>query len=189
MARPFGRSSPGSPRHAVTIASIKIQQLGVFLLTAEQYDRAHAALAVLLGLNGPRVIEACATNIEDLAIARKHGIADDDITHTVEPALAVGEQAGGKVLYLGPDRSAKLLEVVSVLRDDGSEIVIHAMRVRAPAPCGTFGTVAAGEGRRPRSTAWLSYRRRRRSGHPALWSSPVWAAPARRGRPVGARRR
>lgn len=63
--------------------------------------------------------------------ARKHGIADDDITHAVEHALAVGEQADGKVLYLGPDRSANLLEVVSVLRDDGSEIVIHAMRMRA----------------------------------------------------------
>ena len=35
------------------------------------------------------------------------------------------------MLYLGPDRSANLLEVVSVLRDDGSEIVIHAMRMRA----------------------------------------------------------
>jgi hypothetical protein len=35
------------------------------------------------------------------------------------------------VLYLGPDRAGNLLEVVSVLRDDGSEIVIHAMRMRA----------------------------------------------------------
>jgi hypothetical protein len=32
--------------------------------------------------------------------------------------------------YLGPDRAGKLLEVVSVLRDDGSEVVIHAMRMR-----------------------------------------------------------
>jgi hypothetical protein len=35
------------------------------------------------------------------------------------------------VLYLGPDRAANLLEVVSVLREDGTEIVIHAMRMRA----------------------------------------------------------
>jgi len=42
-----------------------------------------------------------------------------------------GEQDDGKVLYLGPDRAANLLEVVSVIRDDGSEIVIHAMRMRA----------------------------------------------------------
>jgi hypothetical protein len=40
------------------------------------------------------------------------------------------EQDDGKVLYLGPDRAGNLLEVVSVLRDDGTEIVIHAMRMR-----------------------------------------------------------
>lgn len=45
--------------------------------------------------------------------------------------LSAGEQDDGKVLYLGPDRAANLLEVISVVRDDGSEIVIHAMRMRA----------------------------------------------------------
>jgi hypothetical protein len=33
--------------------------LGTFLFTAERFDRNHAALAVLLGLNGLRVSEAC----------------------------------------------------------------------------------------------------------------------------------
>jgi site-specific recombinase XerD len=47
-------------------------ELGRFLFSAEHYDRAHAALAVLLGLNGLRVSEACATNIEDLAFERGH---------------------------------------------------------------------------------------------------------------------
>jgi integrase len=47
-------------------------ELGTFLFTAERYDRAHAALAVLLGLNGLRVSEACATNIEDLGFHRGH---------------------------------------------------------------------------------------------------------------------
>jgi integrase/recombinase XerD len=47
-------------------------ELGVFLFTAEQYDRDHAALAVLLGLNGLRVSEACATNVEDLGVERGH---------------------------------------------------------------------------------------------------------------------
>ena len=51
--------------------------------------------------------------------------------HAVEHAVAIGEQDDGKVLYLGPDRSANVLEVISVARDDGSEIVIHAMRMRA----------------------------------------------------------
>ena len=41
-------------------------ELGTFLFTAERFDRDHAALAVLLGLNGLRVSEACATNIEDV---------------------------------------------------------------------------------------------------------------------------
>jgi hypothetical protein len=63
--------------------------------------------------------------------ARKHGIVDDDIVHAVDHALAIGEHDDGKVLYLGPDRAGNLLEVVSVARDDGSEIVIHAMPMRS----------------------------------------------------------
>ena len=62
--------------------------------------------------------------------ARRHGVSDVEIKHAVEQALVAGEQDDGKVLYLGPDRAGNLLEVVSVLRDDGSEIVIHAMRMR-----------------------------------------------------------
>jgi hypothetical protein len=33
-------------------------------------------------------------------------------------------------LYLGPARSATLLEVVTIVRDDGSELAIHAMAMR-----------------------------------------------------------
>ena len=63
--------------------------------------------------------------------ARKHGISDEDIRHGVEHALVVAdEQATSKVLYLGPDRAGNLLEIVSVLRDDDTEIVVHAMRMR-----------------------------------------------------------
>ncbi len=47
-------------------------ELGRFLFTAEAVSPAHAALAVLLGLNGLRVSEACATNIEDLGFERGH---------------------------------------------------------------------------------------------------------------------
>jgi integrase len=47
-------------------------ELGTFLFTAERYDPTHAALAVLLGLNGLRVSEACGANIEDLAVQRGH---------------------------------------------------------------------------------------------------------------------
>ena len=69
--------------------------------------------------------------MEIYASARKHGIADRDTTHAVEHAVVVGEQDDGKVLYLGPDRAGNLLEVVSVARDDGSEVAIHAMRMRS----------------------------------------------------------
>jgi len=68
--------------------------------------------------------------VDIYASARRHGISDVDINHAVEHALVAGEQDDGKILYLGPDRAGNLLEVVSVLRDDGSEIVIHAMRMR-----------------------------------------------------------
>lgn len=49
-------------------------ELGRFLFAAERFDHAHAALAVLLGLNGLRVSEACATNIEDMAFERGHRV-------------------------------------------------------------------------------------------------------------------
>lgn len=69
--------------------------------------------------------------MEIFSSARRHGIADEDIRHAIEHVLAAGEQDDGKVLYLGPDRAGNLLEVVTVLRDDGMEIAIHAMRMRA----------------------------------------------------------
>jgi integrase/recombinase XerD len=50
------------------------RELGQFLFAAERFDHAHAALAVLLGLNGLRVSEACETNIEDMAFERGHRV-------------------------------------------------------------------------------------------------------------------
>jgi len=35
-----------------------------------------------------------------------------------------------RVFYLGPDRAGNLLEVVVIERDDGSELAIHAMKMR-----------------------------------------------------------
>ena len=49
-------------------------ELGRFLFSAERFDHAHAALAVLLGLSGLRVSEACETNIEDMAFERGHRV-------------------------------------------------------------------------------------------------------------------
>jgi hypothetical protein len=61
----------------------------------------------------------------------KHGIAEADIQHAVEHAMTIDNQDDDARLYLGPARSAALLEVVTIVRDDGSEIAIHAMNMRA----------------------------------------------------------
>jgi hypothetical protein len=63
--------------------------------------------------------------------ARKHGVADEDIEHPVRQAMAIEDQDDDARLYLGPARSAELLEVVTIVRDDGSELAIHAMRMRS----------------------------------------------------------
>ncbi len=49
-------------------------ELARFLLTAERCDHAHAALAVLLGLNGLRVSEACGSNVGDMGMERGHRV-------------------------------------------------------------------------------------------------------------------
>ncbi len=61
--------------------------------------------------------------------ARKHGIADEDILHAIEHAL-VWLRRGNRYLYPGPDRATNMLEVISLIEDDLTEIVIHAMRMR-----------------------------------------------------------
>jgi len=85
-------------------------ELGAFLLTAERYDHDHAALAVLLGPNGLRVSEACATDIEDLGNERGHralrivGKGSKPATIPLVPRaartvdLAVGERSSGPIL-------------------------------------------------------------------------------------------
>ena len=62
--------------------------------------------------------------------ARKHGVADEDIEHAVEHAMTIDDQEDDTRLYLGPSRSANLLEVVTIVRGDGSELAIHAMTMR-----------------------------------------------------------
>jgi len=41
-----------------------------------------------------------------------------------------GEDGEDKCLYRGPDYAGNILEVVTVIRIDGTELVIHAMRLR-----------------------------------------------------------
>jgi hypothetical protein len=67
--------------------------------------------------------------------ARKHGVTDADIAHAVTHHLYAGDVEDEdappwRVLYLGPDRAGNLLEIVVLERDDGSELAIHAMKMR-----------------------------------------------------------
>lgn len=62
--------------------------------------------------------------------ARKHGVDDEDVEHAIENAMSVDGQEDDTRLYLGPARNAELLEVVTLVREDGTELVIHAMKMR-----------------------------------------------------------
>ncbi len=57
---------------------------------------------------------------------------DHDIEHAIQNALYAAEdgEEPDLVLYLGPDHAGRLLEVVVAERDDGSAVVIHAMKMR-----------------------------------------------------------
>lgn len=63
--------------------------------------------------------------------ARRHGIADEDIRHATTNAMAIDDQDDDTRLYLGPARNAELLEVVTIVHDDASEVAIHAMKMRS----------------------------------------------------------
>jgi integrase/recombinase XerD len=86
-------------------------ELGRFLFTAERCDPDHAALAALLGLNGLRVSEACATDAADLGFDRGHrtlriiGKGNKPAVIPLVPRvartidLALGERCEGPILH------------------------------------------------------------------------------------------
>ena len=45
--------------------------------------------------------------------------------------MAIDDRDDDTRLYLGPSTSGALLEVATIVRDDGTELVIHAMPMRA----------------------------------------------------------
>jgi len=57
-------------------------------------------------------------------------VADEDIEHGIDNVMSIDDQDDDTRLYLGPARNADLLEVVAIVRNDGSELVIHAMKMR-----------------------------------------------------------
>ena len=85
-------------------------ELARFLYAAERSSPMHAAMAVLLGLNGLRVSEACAADIDDLGSERGHrtlaivGKGNKPAVIPLVPRtartidLAVGERTSGPIL-------------------------------------------------------------------------------------------
>jgi uncharacterized DUF497 family protein len=65
--------------------------------------------------------------------ARNHGVANEDIRHAIDHALAI-EDAGedpDRWLVIGPDRAGNLIEVVVLVTTEHAQLAIHAMRMRA----------------------------------------------------------
>lgn len=62
--------------------------------------------------------------------ALRHGISAVDIKHVMKHPMRVIVRDDGSFLYLGAGRNAELLEVITVLRSDETELAIHAMKIR-----------------------------------------------------------
>lgn len=65
--------------------------------------------------------------------ARKHGVADEDILHAIDHALAIEDAAEepDRWLLIGADRAGNLLEIVVLTTNEDQQLVIHAMPMRA----------------------------------------------------------
>lgn len=61
--------------------------------------------------------------------ARKHGIADADMTHAFNNPILVEDLDDGFTMFIGGDRSGDLLEVGVVDGEDGP-VIVHAMPAR-----------------------------------------------------------
>jgi hypothetical protein len=62
--------------------------------------------------------------------AFKHGVSAADINHALKHPMRVIPQEDGTRVYLGAGADAEPLEVITVVRTDGSEIAVHAMKMR-----------------------------------------------------------
>ena len=102
--------------HPATQRGMDRSELASFLYTAERISPVHAALAVLLGLNGLRISEACGANVEDLGYERGHrtlqiiGKGNKPATIPLVPRtgrtldLAIGERSEGPILVRADGR-------------------------------------------------------------------------------------
>lgn len=123
------------------------QQFGTFLFTAERFDWDHSALAVLLGLNGLRVSEACGTNIEDIGFDHGHrtlrvlGKGNKPAVVPLVPRaartldLVIGERSVGSILRRKDgqrlDRRTAHRWVRSIGKRAGLGVVVHPHMLRA----------------------------------------------------------
>jgi hypothetical protein len=62
--------------------------------------------------------------------AFKHGVTEADIKHALKHPIQIIDQDDGSRLYLGAGTDAELLEVITIPRSDGSELAVHAMKMR-----------------------------------------------------------
>jgi len=99
--------------HPATQRGMDRGELASFLYTAERVSPMHAALAVLLGLNGLRVSEACGANIEDLGFERGH--------RTMQ-IIGKGNRPAGIPLV---PRTARTLDLAIGERIDGPILLRH----------------------------------------------------------------
>jgi hypothetical protein len=71
--------------------------------------------------------------VEILPSARRHGITEAEAIHAIEHFLAL-EDAGeepDRWLVIGPDHAGNLIEIVVMLTQEGEQLIIHAMPMRA----------------------------------------------------------
>ena len=63
-----------------------------------------------------------------LASARKHQVSDDDMLHAYRNPIRVFD-LGGLDMLIGPDTTARLLEI-GVSEAEGIEFIVHSMPAR-----------------------------------------------------------
>ena len=62
--------------------------------------------------------------------ARKHGVSDQDMLHAYSNPVRAYEVDEGLVMFIGPDQSARMLEI-GVVDGDLAPVIVHAMKARA----------------------------------------------------------
>jgi hypothetical protein len=104
--------------HPSTQRGMDRGELASFLFTAERTSPMHAALAVLFGLNGLRVSEACGADVEDLGFERGRRILQIVGTGNKPAGVPLRPRAARTIdLAIGERRAGPIL-----IRDDGQRL-------------------------------------------------------------------